>query len=302
MKNSKLNIKIFFLLFLVSTQSFLFCEESVEQVTIKADLNLQLDTKKPKIEISFDKNNILTKTVEVESEILTVSPESLDDILPAFPQIIFSKNTISPYLIDIITEPVLNFRMKTFPNFKVKKWKINITDAKGELFSTITGKNILPSIIPWNGRNNKYEMVIPGKWYSYNLLITDEFGDEYTIQGENFVFKGILYSKDKKDKVKIISLSLLDLFNIDGDKDSLEIKTDGQKLIKQALDIIKENYTKPMKIIVYDNKEQTGLKRGQKILQYILSNLYIQDIKINIQFVPSYISDYRVDIEIYNKK
>ena len=248
--------------------------------------------------ISFDKNVILKNPVELESEILSLSPDSLDDISSAIPSIIFSKNTIAPFLVDILREPVLNFRMKPLPNFNVKSWDINITDTKGEMFSKIGGKKVLPPRIAWSGRNYKNEMLIPGNWYSYNLVVTDEFDDDYTIQGENFKIKGVFYQQSQY--AKIISLSLSDLFDMEKEKDVYSISDSGKKLLKEALDIIKENYTSPMRIVIYDNKEQIALKRAKNILEYIVSNLYIQDIKIDIQFVPSYISDYRVDIQIYS--
>ena len=283
---------------ILSIQSFLFCEDKLEEVTIKADLNLQMDSSKPKLNVDFDKNYILKNTIELEPSIFSVSPKSLDDISAALPTIIFSKNPISPALIDIVKEPVLNFRMKSFPNFNVKKWKINITDAKGEMFAYINGKSSFPDVIPWMGKNYKNEMLIPGKWYSYNLVVTDEFGYKYTVQGENFNFKGVRY---KKGKEQVVSLSLSDLFSIGKDKDNVVIKNDGKKLLNEALDIIKENYKKPIKITIYDMKEQTGLNRGQKILEYFVSNLYIKDVNINVQFIACDVSDDRVDIQIYNK-
>lgn len=326
-------ILIFFCLFLIIFVVNIFAvDNSIQEITIKGDLTLQLSSQKPKLNIDFNRDSVLQNISNIESIIVDIPQGSaeLDDVLPALPSIIFSKNPINPFLINISQEPVLNFTLTNSPNFKAKKWKIDVTDLKGAIFATIKNNDslylklkqkiksifnsnllVLPSNIQWSGKNKNNEMLIPGKWYSYNLLVSDEFGYDYTIKGNNFKLKGVFYSKGSR--LKIISLSLSDIFDFDQNSDTLNIKQDGEYLLREAADILKYYYSNNMNIVIYDSIEKIAIERAKKIFNLIfptknimadgkmLPNVNESMAKANIRFIPSYISDYRIEIEIVIK-
>ncbi|MFC1485090.1 hypothetical protein ACFL5N_01405 [bacterium] len=291
-------MKYFLLFFMILGMiNFGFANETVEEITIKAELNLQVKSSKPLLDLHFDKTKIFQKIVDTNGQMLRLSPESLLDIKSALPKIIKSKDTIRPYLSDIVGEPVLRFRIKSKDTFVVKKWKILITDSQGSLFSTIAGKKDFPSLIEWNGSSDSGTMLVPGQWYSYNIDVIDEFGEKFTIPGETFNFKGLVHDRGPD---KIISLSLSAIFDVSSD--SLGITKQGDLLLKEAVDILKQYHDCPIKVVVYNGQEDMAYKRGEKILDFIKKNMTIDDTALDMEGFPSYVSENRVDIEIFIKK
>ena len=292
-KNSKFSFFVGLILFVFFG---ILYAGAVEEVTVKADFIQEVSSEKADLDIKFAKEDIIKDIIPEEKHLFEYSPKSLVNVLPAMPKIVYSNNTVQPQLINILEDPVLRFRTETLVNLRFKKWSFNITDARGEMFKTIKGKKGVPYIIEWDGKGDSGDMIIPGQWYAYNITIRDEYNDMHTMKGETFRVKGLFYEDNESNQV--ISLSLVDIFNLNSA--GLEIRKEGKQLLDEALDIIKIFYEYPMVLVIYDRDEAVGFDRGQKVLDYMLNNLSVEELNVNIDVVPSYISEYRIEIVILN--
>lgn len=56
---------------------------------------------------------------------------------------------------------------------EVKKWKIDIRDTIGALIKTISGEDVIPSILSWDGKN-EHNVVMANGEYLYTMRVTGE--------------------------------------------------------------------------------------------------------------------------------
>ncbi|MCP4482014.1 MAG: hypothetical protein GY817_04285 [bacterium] len=288
--------KNIFFLIILSLLGLAYAAEAVEEVTVKAGVRMDIDSKKPNLSIEFDKNDYFRDITKIEKYVFNIFPESFTDVLPSMSKVVYSKNTIHPQHANILKDPIVIFRTDFLKDIFIKKWAFIITDARGEVFTKIKGKKDIPEVIEWSGADHKGRMIVPGQWYSYSIDVQDSFNEQILVSGETFRVKG-LYFEDKK-RNQIISLSLVDLFDLTSTKPN--ITTSGYHLLEEALDYIKFFYEYPIKIKVYAREEAIGYKYAEAVMDYIYSSLNAKEMVINLEVVPSYISEYRLDIFILN--
>ncbi len=289
-------IKLLFLSLLFVTLNNLLHSE-VQQVNVNADVKIEIDSEKPKINFKAEQIFLKENVMENNSEFLNINIAHLDAIKLLYNDLVFNKKLISPDLINIRFNPVFTFNFDIDPNVKIKKWTITVVNTKGEVFFVLGDNKKLPSLINWNGKNNKDEFLIPGQPYSYILKVWDDAGNEYTEKGVNFMILGGFYTKNND---KILSLSLLDLFNIK------ERKTDIKNidLLKESADFLKSEfqYIESIKIVLYDENEELAFERLKQLAKYFTVSLNFKGPKVVTQFVKSHASNFKADIYIYDTK
>jgi hypothetical protein len=238
----------------------LYSAENVEDITVKADANLEIVSDKPEIQINYDKDELFNDFEETKNYVFDVSPKSLVDVLPAVTKVVYSNNTVAPEFVSILKNPILKFKTETLKKHFVEKWTLVVTDARGEVFHKMKGKKDFPTEMEWDGKNHKGEMLVPGEWYSYLIELEDSYGDKHVISGETFKVKGVYYEDKKRNQ--IISLSLMDVFDLNS-PDPIITNT-GQELLRETLDYLKIFYEYPLKIVVYDVDEVVGYIKKDK--------------------------------------
>lgn len=293
MKN-KIDVRFFLIIFFTLVNlSFIFAE-TVEDVTVKANLNLQIDSKKELMNINIDKDKILNNMLILDDELLQKSPSILLDPSFSVPDIVFSFNIISPFGIDILPSPFLNFEIKTSQNFKSEEWALIFSDSKGDLFSAIKGKKTIPKYMAWNGISSITKNIItPGQWYSYVLRVRENNNNIRTINGDSFNIKG--YQLDKVD-YKNVTLSLEEIFDLN--TDTIDIKQSSENILREVLDILKEFYDKDILIVVYDKNIDIAQNRANVLKDYFKTKMYVASSNFNAVGKQAYISESKIDIFI----
>ncbi|MDR0675576.1 MAG: hypothetical protein LBF97_00850, partial [Elusimicrobiota bacterium] len=285
-------IAFFFLFF----DKFLFADTDIstlEDITVKANLNLQLESTKEKIQIDFDKDKILDEVAVLDNMIFEKTIQTLLNTPLAIPSIIFSSNVISPFGMEILEKPFLTFLIDS-KQINIAEWTLIFNDSTGKLFSNMKGKKVIPTNINWDGISSiNGNMFIPGKWYSYYLRVKENNNNIITVPGDVFNIKGI---KIDNKKYITITLALDEIFDIN--TNTINFNKNSDILLREALDILKEFFDRNINIIVYDKNTEIAQKRADKILQYLKDNIYMTSVEIQAIGKEAYISDYKIDIII----
>lgn len=76
----------------------------------------------------------------------------------------------------------------------VKEWEVQILDAGGDVFRSITGRGSLPSNVYWDGRDNDgYQVMVVDDNYSYLIVLTFRDGSQIRKIGRPISLKGLVY-------------------------------------------------------------------------------------------------------------
>jgi hypothetical protein len=266
----------------------------LEDVTITGEDKLKVKSEKPYLELKMDINEVVLPTIETERKFLEKSPNLVnpeEDI----PNMLMTNLTANPYLIAIIREPIANFSLRIVGT-KVATWELVVTDAKGKVFKKFEGKGTPPPSIEWSGRNNENKIIKVGNPYSYLVNFTDEAGNPRTLVGAPFVIHALLHQE--KDGL-YLSFTRKKLFNVEREKTKLI--DENIHLLKEALDILKENFNLSMKVEVYGENSTIATEQAKVVAKYITDSLILPDDYVKYVGYEDTIENHRVDILIKNR-
>jgi hypothetical protein len=277
-----------------------FCQQeqngALQDVTIKGELNLKVDSERPKLKMDFDTNDVVLPTVKTNDDFLNIKPRELLDLKASLSDMSLSSQTFAAYLDSIVPEPVVIFSPQARNDFTVSGWEFIVSDAKGESFHQFSGQGALPAQIVWSGRNSSNEMILPGKWYSYLVRLKDTLGRTHTVVGKPFNYTAILHQEPKG---LVISISEQAVFG--AAKESAAVTGDGALLLREAADIVKRHYTLPIKIEVYGDDKAVAAQRAKNVAGLLNGLLIFPDDRIATAGESQYVASHRVDIVIVNK-
>jgi len=76
----------------------------------------------------------------------------------------------------------------------VSEWEVQMLDARGMTFRTLSGKGALPAAISWDGRGDEPSMVMAvGDVYSYIIILTMKDGSRMRKIGRPIDLNGLVY-------------------------------------------------------------------------------------------------------------
>ncbi|MBD3272698.1 MAG: hypothetical protein GF384_09210, partial [Elusimicrobia bacterium] len=85
-----------------------------------------------------------------------------------------SQQTARPYLPDLSEPPLISF-YPSISQTTVKSWRLEVTDAQGNIIYTVKGRGNPVDRIVWDGRDERGDIMRVGKYYSYRFITIDEF-------------------------------------------------------------------------------------------------------------------------------
>ncbi|MFH0948632.1 MAG: hypothetical protein V1833_06530 [Elusimicrobiota bacterium] len=269
----------------------------LEEVVIKGEYKLKLDSERPKLKISIDINEVVMPTITTFNKFLNIKPEELIDLKSSLIGVVSSERTMSAYLNSIVVEPVAKFNIEQGKDLQIDTWEMVISDSKGEVFHSFSGEENIPRIITWSGRNKQEKIVSAGKWYSYFVRIKDVYGRDYTTVGEPFKFPAILH-QEKNGLIVTISDEIM----FGKNKESTGITNKGKLLLRESADSIKKYHTLPITVEVYSADESVATKRAENINKYLCDLLLFTKERMGVVGSSAYTDERRVDIVICNKR
>ena len=234
---------------------------------------LTIQKKPPKIELNtpdivesgtLQTDNVLQQTKPVPSETDYAMLGSTFN----FTQILNPANPLLP-------EPPLVSFQTGLASAAAKHWEFRVSDDKGEVVKSITGKGNPPRTIVWDGRINRGPFITIGTLYSYQFLTFDEFNNVNTYPGEPFQLDSLMYKHQGKIYIEISNKKLFK--EEDG---SLNPAMKG--LWDRAMDVIREHSNAPISVEIDVEKITAGdvdLKR-QNLVNAIAMATNIPSVEI----------------------
>ncbi len=242
-------------------------EQSQEEMEIKAKFKGKINERKPVWKIKFD---IFEAAYEPFSNKGYIFDQRFGKgiIKPPIPSLA-SEELRKPWLQSIVRGEVGLFY--PFYGRDVKKWKLTILDAKGNIFRTYTGEDEPPPKIMWDGRNDRGEILDVSLMYFYTAEVQDEAGNIVKSPEKPIKLTGILW----QDGVNwIVSVDGNEIF----DKNSSKIKN--YELLEETRSIIKEKAKVKVQVVVYGQNPELTRKRYETLVEWLKKNLKIPKGKV----------------------
>lgn len=163
-------------------------KKSLDDVVVKETYEAGAEEEKLPVVLKSDFTNL----VEIRERIHWSSvPWTFEDLNPAVT--LFECKTSSPELVGIIPGPAKVFHV----DFKdLANWKLEIFASDGSKFRSLSGEGDPPQNLPWNGRGDSGNPLIPGEKYAYSFTAVDKAGNRRTFPGEAFTVPALYLSSE----------------------------------------------------------------------------------------------------------
>ncbi len=252
--------------------------EGLSEVVIKGEAKDTVKVEKPPYQIEIKLEDIISPSIEKTEALMKGGLEILrQEDFQQFTRL-NSNQVIRPSLPSIPEPPLVTFHPRR-SDLKIKKWKLTITDEKGNIVRTLQGKGSPPQTIEWGGRDERGRIIRVGILYSYNFVATDQDGRPHTSTGKPFQLWALKY--DEKDSVNIEVANRI-LYTSERD----EFSEDGKLIMEKALDFLRQYSRYPFRVEICTDAPDFSLWEKAKALlsDYISGSLILlpEDLRINV--------------------
>lgn len=189
-----------------------------------------------------------------------------------------SQQTARPWLPDLVEPPLISFKPAPAQN-TVVAWRLEVTDDKGDVVHTITGKGNPVNEIVWDGFNKNGKMIRIASAYSFRFITVDEFKETHTTLGKAFTLRHLKY-KDKKNLIVEIASSYL--FKDD------KINQDALPILERVMDVLREYSSYPFSLDfqTFDYQSETVKARQKAVTEKIAADLLLSPDSIKYTYAP----------------
>ena len=252
--------------------------EGLSEIVIKGKAKDTIKVEKAPYQIGIKLEDIVSPSIEKTEALMEGGVEILRQ--KDFQQFtrLSSNQVIRPWLPSLPEPPLVTFHPKP-SNLTIKKWKMTITDEKGNIIRTLQGNGSAPEVIEWDGRDEREKMIKAGTLYSYNFVAIDQDGKPHTTSGKPFQLWALKYHE--KDSVNIEVANRV-LYTSDRD----QFSEDGKLIMEKTLDFLRQYSRYPFRIEICTDESDLALWEKAKTLlsDHISGGLILlpEDLKIKV--------------------
>ncbi len=177
---------------------------------------------------------------------------------------------------------------------RVAKWELIISNSLGETVRKLAGYGTPNALISWDGRTDNGEMVITGEVYNFTFYAYDALGNQTRISGKPQRISGIIY-QGKMEWIITIAGDIL------FERTTVEYVEGAKRRIDEAVNLIREKYSKELIIYIYTENELLSQARCEILKKEVLSRMVIPNDAIAVvpRFIPGLQPKYsKVEIHI----
>jgi len=252
--------------------------EGLSEIVIKGKAKDTIKVEKAPYQIEIKLEDMVSPSIEKPETVMKGGLEILrQKDLQQFTRL-SSNQVIRPWLPSIPEPPLVTFHPK-FSNLAIGKWKLVITDERGNIIRTLQGKGNPPQTIEWDGRDERGRIITVGTLYSYNFVAIDQDGKPHTTSGKPFQLWALRY--DEKESINIEVANRV-LYTSERD----QFSEDGKLIIEKALDFLRQYSRYPFRIEIWTDEPDLSLWEKAKALlsDHISRNLILlpEDLKIKV--------------------
>lgn len=246
------------------------------EVTGQAKDKVMIEKVTPEIKVDV-KELVDSVTDKTEKLLEQGRPIPSDEDFRRFDRI-DSQQTARPWLPDLVEPPLISFQPAPAQT-TVVAWRLEVTDDKGDIVHTITGKGNPVNEIVWDGFNREGKMIRVASAYAFRFITVDEFKDTHTTLGKAFTLRHLKY-KDKKNLIVEISSSYL--FRED------KINTDALPILERTMDVLREysGYPFALEFQTFDPESEMVKSRQKAVTEKITTDLLLAPDTIRYTYAP----------------
>lgn len=252
--------KRYFFILLLVLPVIIYPQEEVREEVIKGKYRGKIEETKPEIELKYKifevvdpfgarKSHIYDEELREQSELASTPLPRLEN-----------DKIRRPWFNKIITPPIVIFH--PIYGQDVMKWELVITDAIGKLVRTFSNKGRPPETIRWDGRDNGGQMMDVGTDYAYYVKAVDQLGNTSQLMGRKIKLPGLFW---KGELTSYLRLDGRIIFT----ESSKELTGEGEILLLEASDIVRQEIKKHIKVVVYSRKEELSLDRSRVVAEFL---------------------------------
>lgn len=153
----------------------------------------------------------------------------------------------------------------------IEEWRVVIYDHRGDEFHRITGQGSPSDTVSWDGRDDDGELPASGREYSLAVTVTDEVGNESTVERDLPI--GILVERDQDGDLRFrVGDIHFAPFEADyQDLDDEELIEENQETLDEVADLLGEYPDREVRIEghaahIYEEEERRKLEQEQTLL------------------------------------
>ncbi|MFP4466133.1 MAG: hypothetical protein ACLFP1_03705 [Candidatus Goldiibacteriota bacterium] len=243
---------------------FAFCTAAAEQeqagsgqeIIVKGQLKIKIDTEKPEIGIETDINEVADKAIKTEEKFLSLSPADVKDIKFGLPGEMNQQRAAYDAQYDFFeTGPVFSLKPR-IEGIEIEKWVFSVTDIAGQTAYGKEGKGRLPDKFVWDGFDRDGNMMKLGSGYTYQLAFMTKSGVPETLRRNKP--KEVHAVRYRRDGKLVLEVSNEKIFRESREE---RISEEGGKILEEVMDYIKMSNRYPVLIQVFS--EDKGLAQDQ---------------------------------------
>jgi hypothetical protein len=189
-----------------------------------------------------------------------------------------TQQTARPWLPDLVEPPLISFQPSPAET-AVVAWRLEVTDDKGDVIHTITGKGNPVKEIVWDGFNRKGDMIRVASAYSFRFITVDELKGTHTTLGKAFTLRHLKY-KDKKNMIVEISSNYL--------FEDERFNPDALPIFERVVDVLREysGYPFVVEFQTRDHDGETVKARQKRVTEKIAADLLLPPDSVRFTYAP----------------
>jgi flagellar motor protein MotB len=230
-------------------------QENLGDVEVTGQARDKVIIQKLEPEIKIDPKDLVDSVTDKTEKLLDkAKPVPAEEDFQQFNRLT-SAQTARPWLPDFSEPPLINFLPAPSPT-TVVSWRLEVTDEKGEIIQTLSGKGNPVREILWDGLDRTGKIIKVASAYSYRFVTVDEFKNAHTTIGKAFTLRHLKY-REKGALCLEISNDLL--FNGEA------LRPEGIPFLEKAMDVLREYSKYPFAVEFHtDNPKGDLVKKRQR--------------------------------------
>ncbi|MBP9127205.1 MAG: hypothetical protein KBG07_00365 [Elusimicrobia bacterium] len=240
----------------------------------KDKVNIEKVTPEIKVDMKELVDSVTDKTEKLLDQTRTIPS---DEDFRRFDSV-QTQQTARPWLPDLVEPPLISFQPSPAEN-AVVTWRLEVTDDKGDVIHTITGKGNPVNEIVWDGFNRNGDMIRVASAYSFRFITVDELKGTHTTLGKAFTLRHLKY-KDKKNLIMEISSSYL--------FEDERFNTDALPILERVVDVLRDYSAYPF-VVEFQTREYDGetvKARQKRVTEKIATELLLAPDSVRFTYAP----------------
>ncbi|MBN2754026.1 MAG: hypothetical protein JXR81_04085 [Candidatus Goldbacteria bacterium] len=251
--------------------------DSGQEIVVKGQLKIKIQTEKPDMDIKTDINETAGKVIKTEEAFLSMAPEDIKNVKMSLPDSVYEERADYHPNFDYFEEaPIFNLALKK-QNIEIEKWTFKVTDLAGKTVKLIKGSGNMPEQFVWDGFDEEGYILRMNSGYTYRLYWMDKAGNPGAVnRKEPRVVNAIKY---KIDGTLVLEAAEAMMFQA---KRRERLTEEGKNAIEEIKDYIKMSNLYPVVVRVYSDDEAVANEQIRTLQKVVVESLKLP--KNNFKF------------------